>query len=113
MDIEDKELLKNEIINKIETLKKNIFGLEKLVKPIGPDRAFGKVGRIDAMQYKEIQEAGLRAAENTLIELERALINIDAPDFGVCEYCGTFIGYERIKALPGTNKCVKCAEKGF
>lgn len=60
--------------------------------------------------YERAQVSSLaREARTRLAELDRALAEVDDPAFGACERCGQPIGWERLRALPGTNRCVTCA----
>ena len=48
------------------------------------------------------------------IERERvreAIARIDKGEYGVCELCGEPIKPERLKVLPYTSMCVKCASQ--
>ncbi len=48
------------------------------------------------------------------IERERvreAIARIDKGEYGVCELCGEPIKPERLKVLPHTSMCVKCASQ--
>lgn len=40
--------------------------------------------------------------------INKSLEKIDASTYGICEVCGDDIGYERLKALPVVNLCIKC-----
>lgn len=66
---------------------------------------------MDAIQIAAMGKAGLSRFRQELHDLEQKLLIIDTPGFGICNSCKGSIGLERVKALPGTDKCVKCAEK--
>jgi RNA polymerase-binding transcription factor DksA len=60
--------------------------------------------------YERAQVNSLAAeARAQLARLERALIDIEHPDYGACRHCGRPIGWARLQALPGTTRCVRCA----
>jgi RNA polymerase-binding transcription factor DksA len=51
---------------------------------------------------------------NARIERERvreAIARIDKGEYGVCELCGGPIPPERLKAVPYSSMCVKCASQ--
>jgi RNA polymerase-binding protein DksA len=51
-------------------------------------------------------------AARTEIELvKQALARIDNGRYGLCEVCGEPIGKERLKAIPYSSRCIKCASK--
>ena len=46
-----------------------------------------------------------------LHKVEYALRKIEEGTYGICEYCGEPIGYERLKARPVAIYCIKCKIK--
>ena len=61
--------------------------------------------------YERAQVTSLaRITRGHLAELDRALAAVEAdPAFGRCATCGRPIGFERLQALPGTDRCITCA----
>lgn len=61
--------------------------------------------------YERAQVTSLAVAARTQLgDLDAALGAVDAdPAFGTCEVCGTPIALERLQAVPGTRRCVRCA----
>jgi DnaK suppressor protein len=108
---ENREAIKKDIQDRIGELHTRIATLEISSKPIAPDSALGRLTRMDAMQMKAVGEAGLERLRLERDTLERTLLIIDTPEFGMCRFCKKEIGFERLKALPGTNTCIECAEK--
>src|SRR4051812_36413988 len=51
----------------------------------------------------------LAGARARLVELDRAISNVDAGTYGVCESCGDTIAAERLVALPAASTCISCA----
>jgi RNA polymerase-binding transcription factor DksA len=47
----------------------------------------------------------------TLQEIDVALERMKAGRYGQCEICGTSIPEARLRALPWTRFCVRCAER--
>ena len=41
--------------------------------------------------------------------IEAALARMDAGTYGICVSCGETISSQRLRALPYTNACIKCA----
>jgi len=109
---EDKEKLKQHIIAEIKAVKIKIVSYKEGAKPVSLDSPIGRITRMDAINSKSISEESLRKAELTLQKLERALQNIDDPDFGLCVECGEEIPFKRLMIMPGSVLCVECAGKG-
>ena len=61
--------------------------------------------------YERAQVSSLaRIARAQLVELDRALASVHRDrGFGACATCGRPIGFERLQAVPGTDRCVDCA----
>lgn len=54
----------------------------------------------------------LEVARAQLAALDAAAARLDAGTYGLCERCGGDIPADRLEALPGTRRCVDCAEAG-
>ena len=112
MKSERKEELESHIREKIGGLQEDIRSYEQLTRPISPDNAIGRLSRMEAISSKSINEAALRQAKYTLSRLERALKEMDGPDFGLCRECEEPIPFARLMIMPETDLCVECAEDG-
>ena len=100
----------SDIKTEIENIKKNIASFKKLTQPIAPDNAIGRLTRMEAINSKSINEAALSKLKYTLSKLERALIKIDATEFGLCSECEEPIPFARLMIMPEADLCVQCAE---
>jgi RNA polymerase-binding transcription factor DksA/predicted transcriptional regulator len=63
------------------------------------------------LQAVELTEQLADLAARRLAAISRALDRAAQGTFGVCESCGKRIPVGRLRALPGTTRCVLCAEK--
>ena len=45
-----------------------------------------------------------------LAQINRALAQMDAGNYGTCSRCGQPIGERRLQALPYSDRCITCAE---
>ena len=109
MTDQEKQQLKQAMEVKLIELESSMASLEELVKPIAPDRAYGKVGRADAMVTQGVHAANLNSARYSYAQLKRSMEHIDDDDFGQCSWCGGDIGFDRLEAMPEASKCVRCA----
>lgn len=96
---------------KIEETKEEIEQLEELTKPIKPDNAYGRLSRMDAINNKTINDKALREQKSRLQKLERAQQKLEEGKYGTCIKCGDDIPLGRLKFMPWTTRCVKCAQK--
>ncbi len=109
MTPEEKIKLKALIENKMERLKQQIVDLKELTKPIEPDCAIGRVSRMDAINNKSVNEAGLRKKIEQLSGLEYTLSIFDKDELEHCSVCGDPIPTGRLFVMPESRKCVRCA----
>lgn len=109
MKEEEKELLRERILDRSVEVEVRISNLEELTKPIAPDKGLGRLTRLEAMQDKSVNEAALERLRDEHTRLQNALTNIMRSDFGVCQGCGNAIAFERLEALPGSTLCTNCA----
>ncbi len=61
------------------------------------------------LENRELLEALDDEVKLELRQIERALIRIDEEEYESCENCGEDVGEERLKALPYTTLCIRCA----
>ena len=54
-------------------------------------------------------DATIAMTRSRLADLERALTQVAAGDYGRCETCGGEIGAERLSARPSARTCITCA----
>lgn len=101
--------LKKIISDRIKETKEEIEHLKELTKPVAPDNAIGRLSRMDAINNKTINEASLRENKSKLQKLERALGKVEEKSLGTCSKCGQEIAFGRLKFMPWTTRCVKCA----
>lgn len=109
MDENDQKEMQKIVSEKIEETKEEIEQLEELTKPIKPDNAYGRLSRMDAINNKTINDAALREQKSRLQKLERAQKRLEEGNYGKCLKCGDDIPMGRLKFMPWTTKCVKCA----
>ncbi|MGX9247007.1 TraR/DksA family transcriptional regulator [Sphingobacterium multivorum] len=105
----EKQTIKERIVDQIKKVESDIRELEELIKPVAPENAIGRVSRMDAINNKSVNEAALRQSIQRLLKLKYALQIIDTSMFGTCTRCGALIPYGRLKSMPESTKCQKCA----
>lgn len=109
MTEQEQEEMKQVIEEKIEETKEEIVSLKELTKPVEPDNAYGRLSRMDAINNKTINDKALREQKSRLQKLERAQTKLQEGKYGVCIKCGDDIPLGRLKFMPWTARCVKCA----
>jgi RNA polymerase-binding protein DksA len=64
---------------------------------------------------RELDEGLEEGAQQTLSQIDRALVKLDDGTFGTCERCGKPIGEERLRARPWATLCIddqRLADRG-
>lgn len=109
MTEKERNELKLLINDQIQLVEKEIEELTELTKPISLDASIGRVSRMDAINNKAINDLALRDKKSTLQKLERAKERGEKGELGTCLKCGEEIPFGRLKIMPYTTRCVKCA----
>jgi len=105
----EKKEIKKIIDDQIESVRDEIEELKELTKPVKLDASVGRLSRMDAINNKAINDKQLREKKSTLQKLERAQERYKEGKLGICLKCGNEIPYGRLKFMPYTTRCVKCA----
>lgn len=111
MDQDQKDRLAAAIKEKLAATEGDITAFQALTEPVAPDNAIGRLTRMEAIGSKSINEAALRKARARRSGLERALVKLDDPDFGLCRECEEPIPHARLMVMPEADLCVSCAER--
>jgi RNA polymerase-binding protein DksA len=110
-----KQTLDIEKIRKELEEKHAVLSSRMRVNPNRPDA--GEIDNPDraalAQDYvsKERQNALNERMEDTLEQVEAALMRIDDGNYGKCTHCGKPISPERLEILPYAEHCINCQEK--
>ena len=56
---------------------------------------------------RELDEGLEEGAQQTLAEIDRAIVRLDDGSYGTCERCGGPIGDERLRARPWATLCIE------
>lgn len=111
MNESQREELKAAVIKELADLERDIDRLQDQVKPIPPDRAIGRLTRMDAINQKSMYEANLRTAKAKRKQLIKVQENLADPDYGICDACEGPIPFQRLLLMPDSRRCVRCLER--
>ena len=110
MTEEERRQLKETIEKEIEALHVDIGRLEEETKPIAPDRAIGRLTRMEAINAQKMSEANLRKARARQSALQKTLPRLEEDEeFGICTRCERPIPIKRLMLMPQSRLCVRCA----
>ncbi len=102
------EQVRNSLIDMLEDLDDRLAKITQDVRePL--DRDFEE--QATQAENDEVLD-GLGNAARTEIEMVRqAISRIDKGQYGLCQVCGNSISVERLKAIPYSSLCIKCASQ--
>lgn len=60
-------------------------------------------------ENNEVEDYLGNSAKTEIALIKQALSRIDKGEYGTCQVCGEPINIERLKIIPYSNMCVKCA----
>lgn len=92
-------------------LRRLLAGDQESTQPVAPDRAIGRLSRVDAMQAQQMSLAGRRRQQERVRRIEHALGLVRQGTYGSCTRCGEAIGRARLDAIPDTFLCMVCVER--
>lgn len=76
---------------------------------VEPDRAIGRLTRLDAVQAGHMSDELRRQAAAERLRIANALKRIAAGTYGVCPKCDEPIARARLDATPDAVLCLACA----
>jgi RNA polymerase-binding protein DksA len=92
--------------HKLEQLRQRLNKIEQNLRATPePDSEEQALGR----ENDEVLERLDTSSRQEMAMIEAALARIEAGTYGVCDNCGDAISAQRLKALPYTTTCIKCA----
>lgn len=111
LDEEERARIRARIEHELMRLESEIQTLEILTAPVPPDRAIGRLSRLEAINEKSINEATLRSARALQRRLRAALPRVGEEEFGQCSECEASIPLARLLSMPDARMCVTCRER--
>ncbi len=109
LSIDDIIQLEQQATQELELLQADVASSGDEVAAISPDKAIGRLSRLDAMQMQQVAKAAQRRRQDRITALQNALDRIDAGRYGQCELCQNWIGLDRLQAQPEATRCSDCA----
>src|SRR5690242_9162834 len=102
------EEVRNSLIEMLEDLDDRLDKITHDVKePL--DKDFEE--QATQQENDEVLDSLGNAARTEIEMVKQAISRIDKGQYGLCEVCGEPIGKERLKAVPFSSMCIKCASQ--
>ena len=109
--LETEQLIELELLarEELDRLEREEVEARESTEAVAPDKAIGRLSRLDAMQMQEVAKEAQRQREIRRHELRQALRRMDLGEYGICSACGVWIDYPRLEARPEIRQCGSCA----
>ncbi len=107
----DYQKIREDLLEMLEELDDRLGKITDDVKHTKepPEKDFAE--QATEMENNEVLDYLGNAARAGIALIKKAIARIDLGHYGECSVCGEPINKERLKALPFSDKCIKCAEK--
>ena len=76
--------------------------------PVAPDRAIGRLTRMDALQQQHLATARKQRLETQIAQIDQALARVRDGAYGECLRCEEPIALARLTAQPEAPFCLRC-----
>lgn len=102
------EQVRHNLIEMLEELDDRLAKITQDVKePLDPDFA----EQATQAENDEVLDSLGNAARTEIAMVKQAIARIDKGQYGLCRLCGKPINTERLKAIPYSSMCIKCASQ--
>ncbi|TAK60668.1 TraR/DksA family transcriptional regulator [Methylobacter sp.] len=106
--MKDYEEVRHSLIDMLEELDDRLAKITQDIKePL--DRDFEE--QATQTENDEVLDSLGNAARTEIEMVKQAIDRIDKGQYGLCQVCGEPIGKERLKAIPYSSMCIKCASQ--
>ena len=104
----------NSIRDKLEVRKQALMQrISNVKKDITKEYSADWSEQAQERQNDEVLEAIGIESNNELIQINQALKRMELDEYTQCRLCGETISLERLDAVPFTDLCIQCADKGI
>ncbi len=102
------EEIRHNLIDMLEDLDERLAKITHDVKePLDKDFA----EQATQAENDEVLDGLGNAARTEIDMVKQALSRLDKGQYGLCQVCGQPISKERLKAIPYSSMCIKCASQ--
>lgn len=108
MNENEYEAVRHSLIDMLEELDDKLAKITQDVKePL--DRDFEE--QATQVENDEVLDSLGNAARTEIALVKQAISRIDKGQYGLCQVCGEPISKERLKVIPYSTMCIKCASQ--
>ncbi|MDD5229547.1 MAG: TraR/DksA C4-type zinc finger protein [Methylococcales bacterium] len=101
--------VRHNLISMLEELDKRLTTITQNVRHADEDVEQDFEEQATQNENNEVQDYLGNSARIEIAAIKQAIARIDRGDYDVCQTCGERINSERLKAVPYSLQCIKCA----
>jgi DnaK suppressor protein len=111
--LETEQLIELEILagEELDRLEREELAAADSLAAVAPDKAIGRLSRLDAMQMQEVAKEAQRQRGQRMHQLREAMRRMDTGEYGICTACSEWIDYQRLEARPEILMCGSCTPR--
>lgn len=111
LPVNEYEEIRGNLIDMLEELNDRLGKITDDVKHVTePPEKDSEEQAIQAENYEVLDFLGNRA-RSEIAQIKDAISRIDSGHYGICQSCGEPIAEARLKVLPYSDLCIKCASQ--
>ncbi|MGR8941909.1 MAG: TraR/DksA family transcriptional regulator [Gammaproteobacteria bacterium] len=107
----DYEEIRSNLLDMLEELNDRLNKITEDVKHAEEPLAKDFEEQAVQAENHEVQDFLGNRARTEIAQIKDAITRIDTGRYGICQSCGEPISEARLKALPYSNLCIKCASQ--
>ncbi len=109
--MKDYEAVRSQLLAMLEDLDERLGKITEDIKHVDepPEKDFAE--QVTERENDEVLDSLGNMAREERTRVRQAIARIDSGEYGFCVVCGEPIKQERLKALPFSDKCIKCAQQ--
>jgi DnaK suppressor protein len=109
--VKEYEEIRGNLIEMLEDLNDRLARITEDVKHSNEPLAKDSEEKATQTENDEVLDYLGNTTRTEIEKIKLAIARIDRGDYGICLSCGEPIAKERLKALPHSNLCIKCANQ--
>ena len=109
--MKDYEEIRSNLIEMLEELDERLTRITDDVKHAEEPLSKDFEEKATQTENDEVLDFLGNAARTEIEMVKQAIARIDKGEYGLCQVCGNPISKERLKAIPYSSMCIKCASQ--
>jgi DnaK suppressor protein len=106
----EKETLLADIAKLLAELATDIAYLEEASMPVAPNKAIGRISRMDAINNQNINKSLLQSKQEQKLHYEQLLAKLQNTNSITCNRCNESISALRLLRVPQAVICANCVK---